>query len=332
MGHARSTAALGSWLPAQPPAPRETESAEHRPPWSPATRGSRGAWRRPGVHGSRHGALPAHRPAHSAPARHAHRGQPRPLSLHLLQTRDSSRTGPVHMRAGVSWLGGRMGADLKGDLCLRTGGWTLPEKGNLYLRRGVGLRTGAGAWARGGGGDAPSAQASALSPSATPSPSSPHAHQGQVVTGPGPPAAPVRPQLLQRPHGSHLGFDLRHVRRGDVLYQLPRPPPGEGQALSWALCSPHLPHLWSCAPEHTLKPCHAPSPTGEGQARQPGTGCPPLSTLADPRPSPWKTIPPSKPSSEAVSPPPSSAHWGPLQACAPPNAQQGAGDSRGLCH
>lgn len=149
LGHARSTAALGSWLPAQPPAPRETESAEHRPPWSPATRGSRGAWRRPGVHGSRHGALPAHRPAHSAPARHAHRGQPRPLSLHLLQTRDSSRTGPVHMRAGVSWLGGRMGADLKGDLCLRTGGWTLPEKGDLYLRRGVGLRTGAGAWARG---------------------------------------------------------------------------------------------------------------------------------------------------------------------------------------
>ena len=41
--------------------------------------------------------------------------------------------------------------------------------------------------------------------------SSPHTHRGQVVSQPGPPAAPVWPQLLQGPHGSHLGLDLGHV-------------------------------------------------------------------------------------------------------------------------
>lgn len=52
---------------------------------------------------------------------------------------------------------------------------------------------------------------SALSLSLAPRPHSPDTYGGQVVPGPGPPAAPVLSQLLQGRHGGHLGLDLSHV-------------------------------------------------------------------------------------------------------------------------
>lgn len=51
------------------------------------------------------------------------------------------------------------------------------------------------------------------------------AHVGQVVPLPGSAEAPVCSHFAQNSKSSHFGPNLQHVRRWDVLHDLPRPPP-----------------------------------------------------------------------------------------------------------